>query len=248
LLDNAAKVATVLGGSAVAGRSIVDTYNAITGGNNNSASGAGNTSASGGLRRPPAQEIILLLPPAQDLQIVLKIQHLEEMVPVNKYISNKNFLVETVIFLYMKVGSQYKKFNNLKKFCIRLKVNLSLFTSFFRRVKIDNITHSFALIAILSYLDINIDETREPIIRYAFSIFTLSLVAFLCFVNVVGYLTTIYLLGKYNVEEKFPRFKRIIKYYQRSTLLFIFIEGILCTFCLLFIIFSSLVMLGINLI
>jgi len=77
--------------------------------------------------------------------------------------------------------------------------------------------------------------------------FTLSLVAFLCFVNVVGYLTTIYLLGKYNVEEKFcllEKFKRIIKYYQRSTLLFIFIEGILCTFCLLFIIFSSLVMLG----
>jgi len=102
-------------------------------------------------------------------------------------------------------------------------------------------------LAILSYLDINIDETREPIIRYAFSIFTLPLVAFLCFVNVVGYLTTIYLLGKYNVEEKFPRFKRIIKYYQRSTLLFIFIEGILCTFVIIYY-FSSLVMLGINLI
>jgi len=131
LLDNAAKVATVLGGSACSRRSIVDTYNAITGGNNNSASGAGNTSAS---RRPPAASGAgnnTLLPPAQDLQIVLKIQHLEEMVPVNKYISNKNFLVETVIFLYMKVGSQYKKFINLKKFCIRLKVNLIFVYLFF---------------------------------------------------------------------------------------------------------------------
>jgi len=60
------------------------------------------------------------------------------------------------------------------------------------------------------------------------------------FVNVVGYLTTIYLLGKYNVEEKFLDLKRIIKYYQRSIYYLFLIEGYYVHFVyyLLFLVFS----------
>ena len=43
---------------------------------------------------------------------------------------------------------------------------------------------------------------------------------FINFFNVVGYLIALYLVNKYDVETKFPKFKRIIRYYENSSLFF----------------------------
>jgi uncharacterized protein Usg len=47
--------------------------------------------------------------------------------------------------------------------------------------------------------------------------FTLNLIVFICFINVFGYILSLYLISKYDIETKFPKLKGIIKYYEKST-------------------------------
>jgi hypothetical protein len=105
--------------------------------------------------------------------------------------------------------------------------------------------YSFLLPLILSYLDINIPENATPLVNYSFNVFVLSLIVLLSFLNVVGYLTSIILLNKYEVEAKFPKLKKIINYYNKSSLLLVFIEGFICIIFLLVLIISSLTFLGV---
>jgi hypothetical protein len=55
--------------------------------------------------------------------------------------------------------------------------------------------------------------------------FTLSFIVLICFINVFGYIASIYLRSKYDLDTKFPKLKRIIKYYEKSTLFFIILEA-----------------------
>jgi len=41
-------------------------------------------------------------------------------------------------------------------------------------------------------------------------------------------LSSIYLINKYNVETEFPKLKKVIEYYEKSSLLFVVIEGLIC--------------------
>ena len=73
----------------------------------------------------------------------------------------------------------------------------------------------FLLIPTLKYLDITIPENSEPILQISFSVFILSLVCLLCFLNVIFFLIGILLIQKYNIEVKFKKYpiaKSINKY------------------------------------
>jgi hypothetical protein len=95
-------------------------------------------------------------------------------------------------------------------------------------------------------LGIQIPENATPLINFSFSILILTLISLLCFINVTGYLTSIYLINKYNIEIKFPKYKKIIQYFESYSLFFILIEIILCLLCLLFIIYVCLRILDIT--
>jgi hypothetical protein len=107
----------------------------------------------------------------------------------------------------------------------------------------NNFRQSFILPFILNYLDIKLPEGSETLTQYAFGVFTLSLVASLCFLNVFGYFLSLYLVQKYNIELKYPRFKKIINYYEKSSLIFIFIELIMGVFCMLFLMITAFIFL-----
>lgn len=98
---------------------------------------------------------------------------------------------------------------------------------------------SFILPFILNILDINIPEGSENLTNYAFGVMTLSLIALLCFINVLGYFLSLYVLDKYNIETKFPKLSKIKTYYKNTTLIFIIYESLFCIFCLLFLIISA---------
>lgn len=66
--------------------------------------------------------------------------------------------------------------------------------------------------------------------------FILNLVVLICFFNIVGYILSIYLVNKYDIETKFPKFKRYIKYYISINKIFLIFEIILAFVILLFII------------
>jgi len=70
-------------------------------------------------------------------------------------------------------------------------------------------TQNFMLPFILNILDINLPEGSENLTKYAFGVMTLSLVILLCFINILGYFLSLYILDKYNIENKFPKLNKI---------------------------------------
>jgi DNA polymerase type B, organellar and viral len=105
--------------------------------------------------------------------------------------------------------------------------------------------YSYFLPFILSKVGGNISEESESIIRYAFSMFTLNLIVLICFTNVFGYILSLYLISKYDIETKFPKLKRIIKYYDKSTQFFIIIEVLTGIIFLIVTIIMNLILCGV---
>lgn len=97
---------------------------------------------------------------------------------------------------------------------------------------------------IISVLGIKVPEGSEALTKYAFGVFILSLIALLAFINVLGYFLSLHLVQRYDISNKYPKLKRIINYYEKSSLFFILIETLFCMGCLLFLIISALIYLN----
>jgi hypothetical protein len=83
---------------------------------------------------------------------------------------------------------------------------------------------------------VSVPENAEPMVNYSFGVLILSLLIFYSIVNAFLSLFYLYILNKYNVDEKlskYPRLVKIIKYYENSSMIFTLI-----------IIISSLLFLG----
>ena len=96
---------------------------------------------------------------------------------------------------------------------------------------------------ILNMLGISIPEGSEAITKYAFGVLLLSLIALLAFINVLGYFLSFYLLQRYDINHKYPKWKKIVGYYEKSSLFFVFIELLICIGCLLFLIITAFIFL-----
>lgn len=103
----------------------------------------------------------------------------------------------------------------------------------------NSLKQSFLFTFILNKLDLNVSGESSSEAQFASAILMLSLICLLNFINVTAYLVSIYLLSKYDVDKKYPKFKKIIYYYEKSSLLFVVLEGIMCVVFLLIIIFFS---------
>ena len=82
-----------------------------------------------------------------------------------------------------------------------------------QKVQINNrkyIHHSFSLPLILGMLDIDPTQLNTNFSHYAYGVFLLSLVALLCFINVLFYITIHYLIQVRNYELKYPKLNKII--------------------------------------
>ena len=97
---------------------------------------------------------------------------------------------------------------------------------------------------IFSRLGADIPKDAEPIVTFSFNILILSLIILFCFVNIIGYFISIYLINKYNVEERYPKYSKLIRYFEKSSLFFVVFEGIMFIFFMLSIIVFSLIEMG----
>jgi hypothetical protein len=107
------------------------------------------------------------------------------------------------------------------------------------------IYHSFFFGIILNKLDINLNDlyssNDNSDYNFFFFIFLLSLISLFCFMSVVGYLTSIILINKYDIEIKFPKLKIFIRYFKKSSLLFFTIDFLFCLISLIIIMILSLI-------
>jgi hypothetical protein len=107
-----------------------------------------------------------------------------------------------------------------------------------------NLSYSFIIPFIFKTLGSDIPKDAEPIITYSFNMLILSLIILACFINITGYFISIYLIKKYNIEDKYPKYSKLIRYFEKSNIFFVIIEIILCLFCLMIIIILNLGILG----
>ena len=98
---------------------------------------------------------------------------------------------------------------------------------------------------IFSRLGADIPKDAEPIVTFSFNILILSLIILFCFVNIIGYFISIYLINKYNVEERYPKYSKIIRYFEKSRIFFVTIEIFICFFCIFMVILLNIGVLGI---
>lgn len=89
---------------------------------------------------------------------------------------------------------------------------------------------------IFSHLNLNVDDTASNLIQVYYGVFLLSLVALICFINILGFMISYILIKKGNYEIKYPKLKKIINYYKNSTLVYVSIEAFLCLICLSFLV------------
>lgn len=105
--------------------------------------------------------------------------------------------------------------------------------------------YNYIIPFIFSSLGSNIPKDAEPIVTFSFNILILSLIVFFCLINITGYFISIYLVNKYNVEKRFPKYSKLIRYYENSRIFFVIIEIIICYLFLIIIIVLNLGILGI---
>lgn len=116
---------------------------------------------------------------------------------------------------------------------IRVIINNKINTSEYK--------NSFTFAILLSYLDLNIPEDAKPISHFSVGILILSLLLLFSFTNVIGYLCSILLLKHYKIGDKYPKLRKILTYFEKTTIFWIIIDGItgyIVLFMIIFFFFS----------
>ena len=103
-----------------------------------------------------------------------------------------------------------------------------------------NYKYSYIIPFLFKNLGSDIPTNAEPIVTFSFNMFILSLIILSCFINITGYFISIYLITKYKIEDKYPKFTKIIKYFEKSSIFFVTIEILICLVCLITIILLNL--------
>ena len=130
---------------------------------------------------------------------------------------------------------------NLKKYFNSLFNFLSKLRTYTGANRINH-KNAYFLPFIFTKLSPNITNETEPIITYTFFMFILNLIVLICFFNIVGYILSIYLVKKYDVETKFPKLKKYIIFYITTNKLLLVLEIIIAFVILIFIILVNFVL------
>ena len=139
---------------------------------------------------------------------------------VNKYIK------------YLNISSILLLINNIK-FLFYLK---------------NNKTYSYLPLILLNFFGATkgVPKDIEPFFDLTLSILILLLIVLFCFVRIVSYFYTVYLIDKYNLYEKYPKYQKFIKRFEKMRSYYVIAEIILCITILIFIILLCLFVLYIT--
>jgi hypothetical protein len=133
-----------------------------------------------------------------------------------------------------------KKMKIKKMTVIKMKIK-KIFKNLPNRMKPmkNNIKYLLSILFILINLNVKVNNTDPVITQLAYGVFLISLIALFCFINILGYIISYYLIQKGNYELRYPKMKRLINYFKGVKLIYLMIEGFLCLFCLMLLIVFS---------
>lgn len=108
----------------------------------------------------------------------------------------------------------------------------------------NSIKYCYIMPFILNKIGKDIPIDAEPAIQLSFNMFILTLIILICFINIIGYFISIYLINKYDVENKYPKYARYIRYFEKSRLYLVVIEIIICLVFLIIMLLLNAAILG----
>ena len=110
-----------------------------------------------------------------------------------------------------------------------------------KKIKIIIINKNYKTSWMLPFLlsNLGLEENINSNSDISYGVFLLSLIALICFINVLGLLSVHILIQKKDYETKYPKFKKIINYYKNTSLVYFIIEALLCFICLFILILFS---------
>src|SRR6266704_1554822 len=109
--------------------------------------------------------------------------------------------------------------NNLTKFINNMYINL-----------ISLLLHSIVIYFFLPFINLNSNITPESLDgfnKFLFGILIISIILLWCFISIVGYLLSLYFIKYTKLEEKYPKLKPFIGYFQNTNYVLIVIEIII---------------------
>ena len=109
----------------------------------------------------------------------------------------------------------------------------------------NNLKYSFLIPLIYENLLKEISGSEDPLVKYAFSMFILALIALSCYLNVLYNIFCLYLINRTDLLNKYPKLHKYIKLYENTSLFFIILEGFICFIVLIIIIAINLFLAGI---
>jgi hypothetical protein len=87
--------------------------------------------------------------------------------------------------------------------------------------------YSFLLPFILQQIGGDITSESEPLVKYLLSITVLCVIVLVCFINVLGYIFSLYLIPKFGLDKKYPKIKTLLSFFEKSSFFLIIIEIII---------------------
>jgi hypothetical protein len=135
----------------------------------------------------------------------------------------------------MKIKQRQRQEKIMIKWKIKMVIKLMKIKNQIANRKL-SLSLSFSLYTILSLLDIKIPENASTLTQFSFSVFLLSLVSFLCFLNIIFFLIVYIFLQN---KTKFSCLNKLINYYKNISLFYVLLEAVICTISLLLLIIFS---------
>ena len=102
-----------------------------------------------------------------------------------------------------------------------------------------NIKQSFFFTFIMSNLNIDASQLDSSITQFSYAIFTLSLIALLSFINILGYILAYYIYKQVDYETKYPKLSKWLNRYAKVSLIYFSIDVFFGLLCLLMLVSFS---------
>ena len=97
---------------------------------------------------------------------------------------------------------------------------------------------------IINNVSSNVPSDSDSLVRFCLATFILLLLGLFSFISIIGYFVSFYLLQKYDIFTKYPKFVRIIKYYEKMSLYHVIFHIIMCLIVYVFLITINLIIVG----
>lgn len=132
-----------------------------------------------------------------------------------------------------KIIKTFKKI--LSRCFVQLKKIYNKFISSLSLMRVTGVTEGvfkykffFILPFVLDKLNIenvsSVENNSDPLLKYAFNMFVLSSIVLICFINIIGFIVSMYLLNKYDIEGKYPKLIKFINFFKKTSEINILIE------------------------